>query len=69
MHCKACESENVQRLDGELTITQADLKRLDVPPVYVCRSVLICLACGFAELVIPGEQLRLLKKHKSASGS
>jgi hypothetical protein len=69
MPCKACESENLQKLDGELTITQPDLKGLDVPPIYVCRNVLICLDCGFTELVLSDEELRLLKKRKSASGS
>ena len=69
MPCKACKSENLQTLDGELTVSQADLKGLKVSPVYVCRSILICLDCGFAELVIPADELRLLKKGKSAVGS
>jgi len=69
MPCKACTSENLQTLEGELTVSQPDLKGLTVPPVYVCRSVLICLDCGFAELVIPTEELRLLNKGKSAVGS
>jgi len=69
MPCKVCKSENLQTLDGELTVSQSDLKGLKVPPVYVCRSVLICLDCGFAELVIPIDELKLLKKGKSAFGS
>jgi hypothetical protein len=69
MPCKACKSDNQQRLDGELTVTPPDLRGLKVAPVYVCRDVLICLDCGFAELVIPSEELRLLKKKKSAIDS
>ena len=69
MPCKACKSDNLQRLDGELTVTAPDLKGLKIAPVYVCRVVLICLDCGFAELVIPAEELRLLKKGKSAIDS
>lgn len=69
MPCKACKSDNLQRLDGELTVSSADLKGLKVAPVYVCRDVLICLDCGFAELVIPADELHLLKKGKSAIDS
>jgi hypothetical protein len=69
MPCKACKSDNLQRLDGELTVTPPDLKDLKVAPVYVCRNVLICLDCGFTELVIPAEELRLLNKGKSAIDS
>ena len=52
MACKACNSENLQRLDGELTASLPTLKALKVPPIYVCQSVVVCLDCGFAELVI-----------------
>lgn len=69
MPCKACKSDNLQRLDGELTVTPPDLRGLKVAPVYVCRNVLICLDCGFAELVIPAEELGLLKEGKSAINS
>lgn len=69
MPCKACKSENLQRLDGELTVSPPDPKALKVAPVYVCRSVLVCLDCGFTELIIPPDELRLLKKGKSAVGS
>ena len=69
MACKECKSENLQTLDGELTVSQPDLKGLNVPPVYVCKSILICLDCGFTELVIPANELQLLKKGRIASGS
>jgi len=69
MFCKACKSDNLQKLDGELTVSQSDPKRLNTPPVYVCQSVLTCLDCGFTELVIPADELRLLQKAKSAVGS
>jgi hypothetical protein len=52
-----------------MTVSQPNLKGLKIAPVYVCGSVLICLDCGFAEMVIPAEELRLLKKKKSAIGS
>ena len=68
MSCKVCKSQNLQKLDGELTVSQPSLKALRVSPVYVCDSVLICLDCGFTELVIPARELQSLKKAQSAAG-
>lgn len=69
MACKVCNSENLQKLDGELTASLSNLKALKVPPVYICQSLVVCLDCGFAELVIPTTELQSLKKAKAASGS
>lgn len=69
MACKACGSENSQKLDGELTASLPSLKALKIPPIYVCDSVVICLDCGFAQLVIPTTELQSLKKAKAAYGS
>ena len=69
MACKVCQSENTQKFEGELTASLPDLRSLRVPPLYVCQSVLVCLDCGFAELVIPPGELQALKKAKAASGS
>ena len=69
MTCKVCNSENLQKLDGELTASLPGLKALKVPPLYVCQSVFICLDCGFAELVIPKTELQSVKQAKAASGS
>jgi hypothetical protein len=60
--CKACGSEQLQKLDGELTASFADLKRLRASPIYVCQSILVCLDCGFTELVVPPSELQSLKK-------
>jgi hypothetical protein len=69
MSCKACKSENLQKLDGELTASLADPKGVRVPPVYVCQSVLVCLDCGFAELIVPMSELNSFKKAKAALDS
>lgn len=69
MPCKACKSENLQKLDGELTVSIGNLEALNVSPVYVCQTVLVCLDCGFAELVIPAGELQSLKRAKAAFGS
>jgi hypothetical protein len=69
MACRACKSENVQKFEGELTASLPDVKAVNVPPVYICQSVLICLDCGFAELMVPTTELHSLKKGKAALGS
>jgi hypothetical protein len=58
--CKACGSERLQKLDGELTVSFGDLKQLRASPIYVCQSILVCLDCGFTEL--PPNELQSLKK-------
>jgi hypothetical protein len=69
MACKVCNSENLQKLDGELTASLPNLNALKVRPIYICESFVVCLDCGFAELVIPTTELQSLKRTKAASGS
>lgn len=69
MVCKVCNSENLQKLEGELTASLPSLKGVKVSPIYVCQSVLVCLDCGFTELVIPSAELLSLKKAKTVPGS
>ena len=69
MSCKACKSENVRKLNGELTASVSTLKALSVSPLYVCQNILVCLNCGFAELVIPASELESLKRAMATHGS
>lgn len=69
MACKVCNSEDLQKLDGEFTASLPNPKGLEVPPIYICQSLVVCLDCGFAELVIPTTELQSLKRAKAASGS
>jgi hypothetical protein len=61
MSCKKCASENVQVLTGELSASSRYARDANLPPVYVCQEVVVCLDCGFAELVIPAAQLQQLR--------
>jgi hypothetical protein len=61
MLCKACQSENVRQVDGELTASLPEIKDVRVPPVFVCQPISVCLDCGFAELVFSAHELDLLK--------
>ena len=70
MGCKVCNSENLQRMEGELTASLPQLEGVKVPPIYVVsQTVLVCLDCGFAELVIPTRELQALKNTNAAPGS
>jgi len=66
--CKLCKSDKLRKLEGELTLRLADQKALNVPPVYICQSGLVCLDCGFAGLIIPPGELQSLKKEITTPG-
>jgi hypothetical protein len=67
MACKICNRENLQKLDGELTASLPTPSGMNIPPIYVCQSLLVCLDCGFAELVIPPTELLSIKKAKTTA--
>jgi len=62
MACRVCKSENLQKLEGELSASFPTVEAISVPPVYICEKVLVCLDCGFAELMVPTRELQLLRK-------
>jgi hypothetical protein len=61
MACKKCVSENLQALTGELSASSRFATEASLPPIYVCQEVVVCLDCGFAELIIPMAQLQQLR--------
>ena len=69
MPCKVCKSENLWKFSGELTASHPGVKNVKAGPVYVCQDVMVCLDCGFAEMMIPPSELDLLKKGSSNAGS
>ena len=72
MQCKACKSQDVYPIAGELTLSPPQIESLNGDPVYVCQSVLVCPHCGFAEMTIPPQllqKLEKLKKFKTAAKS
>ena len=62
LNCKVCKSDKIQKFAGELTTTPLSIESVKEAPVYVCQQVLICVDCGFAELVIPPQELERLRK-------
>ena len=69
MSCRKCRSDKVRQLRGELTASCSSLQALKTPPIYVCEDVIVCLDCGFAELVIPLVALQVLQKGDAAAGT
>ena len=62
MSCKKCASTHQQNFQGELTVAFPGTERLNLSPVYVCQKTLVCLECGYTELVIPATELEKLRK-------
>lgn len=66
--CKACGSENVHKLRGEIAMRAPGLKNIDKPVVWVFPDILVCMHCGIAEFAVPEDQLRMLAKREAATG-
>ena len=61
MACKSCMSENRREFPVEISIAFPSLQELKTSPVYVVQTLLVCLDCGFSEVVIPKAELKHLK--------
>jgi hypothetical protein len=62
MSCKKCASTHQQDFQGELAVAFPGKERLNLSPVYVCQKTLVCLDCGYTELVVPATELEKLRK-------
>jgi hypothetical protein len=69
MACKKCASVAQQEFPGELNVNFPGVERLNLSPVYFPRSILVCLDCGFTELVIPRPELNRLRNGLATSRS
>jgi len=59
MACK-CSSDHQSPFSMEMNIHFPGREGLDKPTVWVFPKVLVCLDCGFAEFVIPKNELHAL---------
>jgi len=62
MSCAACGSEGLGSFPGETTIHHPGLRDVKEPPVYVSHELVVCLACGATQFVVPGAELHRLTK-------
>ena len=60
MICRLCESSDLSRFKGEITLHFPGLKNIDKPVVWVFPEVWVCLNCGNAEFSVPENQLLVL---------
>jgi hypothetical protein len=57
MACKQCSSDRLSRFNAEMNLHFPRWEGLDKPTVWVFPEVVVCLACGFAEFVVPEAEL------------
>jgi hypothetical protein len=69
MSCKNCTANSQQDVQGELTIAFPHGENLNLPPIYIPQSALVCAACGYAEFVVPTAELEKLRKGLQALNS
>jgi hypothetical protein len=69
MACKKCASITQQEFAGEVSAVFPGIQGLNLPPVYICQNIVVCLDCGFTELVIPGAELDKLRNGLAQSRS
>jgi predicted nucleic-acid-binding Zn-ribbon protein len=62
MECESCGSENQQYFSGELSVAFPAIEKLNQAPGYVVQKILVCLNCGYTELIIPTAELAQLIK-------
>jgi hypothetical protein len=64
MLCKSCSSGNLRSFLTEIAV---HLEDIGSPHVFVFPEILVCLKCGFTELVIEEDKLRLLTQDKTSA--
>ena len=62
MACKNCGSEKLQHFSGELSVCSLAIEKIKQAPVYVVQKILVCLDCGYIELIVPTAELAQLRR-------
>jgi hypothetical protein len=57
MPCKSCASGNLRNFPTEIAV---HVKGIDRPHVFAFPETLVCLKCGFTELVLEEDKLNVL---------
>jgi hypothetical protein len=57
MPCKRCSSANLETFATEVAIHRHPPADLDHGALFLYPEILVCLDCGFAEFVIPRDDL------------
>jgi hypothetical protein len=67
MACKRCSSDNQRKFSVEMNFHFPGYEGLNKPPVLVFPTVVVCLVCGFAEFIVPEDELRTLATGTTAA--
>jgi hypothetical protein len=62
MSCRSCGSGNRKKFAGELSVHVLGLENIDKPVVWIFPRPQACMGCGFTELTVDDDKLRLLEK-------
>ena len=65
MSCKSCSSNSLRTFGTEIAV---HLKEIDRTHVFVFPEILVCLKCGFTELVIEENKLKALAEDTVSGG-
>jgi hypothetical protein len=60
MSCKSCSSDNLRKFKTEIAVHFPFSENNDKPHVFLFPEILVCLKCGYGEVVVPEDQLRVL---------
>jgi hypothetical protein len=66
MACRSCVSGNQTDFGAEINIHFPGLEGIEKPAVWVFPKLTVCMDCGYAEFVIPENELRRLAKDAAA---
>ena len=62
MSCRSCGSGNQKGFASEISVHILGLENVDKPTVMVFPRLLVCMDCGFTELAMRENDLRMLGK-------
>jgi len=60
MSCRQCSSDHLSTFSTETNVHFPGRGGLDMPTVWMFPEVVVCLDCGFAEFVVPKNELHAL---------
>ena len=66
MACRSCGSKEQTKFAAEVSVHVLGVKNVDKPTVWVFPGLLVCMNCGFTELTIAENELRLLGKEPAS---
>jgi hypothetical protein len=67
--CRSCGSNKQHVFKADIPIVFPRIEDLGKPIVWVFPNLLVCLACGYTEFVVPGMELRVLRDNAQVNES